>query len=386
MTAARHPADFAKPPAPRAAYVHVPFCVHRCGYCDFTVVADRDDLITRYLTALETELARLGGPHECDTLFIGGGTPTYLEPDDLRRLLKSVAATFPLATGGEWSVEANPFGLTDERLSVLKEAGANRVSLGVQAFDADVLKTLERDHSPELAVDAVKRSRATIPNTSLDLIFAVPGQSIDTWSRTLEQAVDLSVPHVSCYGLTIEKGTSFWTRRSKGTLAESPDETQREMYALAMSALPGAGLEQYELSNYARPGFESHHNANYWAGGEFYGVGPGAASLVGGVRRTNHRSTTTWIKRLEQDQSPVMDEEPFDAHVRGDELIMTALRRREGLSFAEFERATTLSLSDFAPNAIDHCVDAGWLEATAERIMLTHEGRFVADTVIAEFF
>lgn len=372
--------------SPRAAYVHVPFCVHRCGYCDFTVVADRDDLVTRYLNALETELQQLDRPFVCDTVFIGGGTPTYLEPADLGRLLTAVCRAFPLAEGAEFSVEANPFRLTDDRLDVLADHGVNRVSLGVQSFDLAVLKTLERDHSVEIAVDAVERSRARIPNTSLDLIFGVPGQSMASWKDSLETAIGLGTAHVSCYGLTIEKGTSFWTRRQKGRLTETSDELQREMYAFAMERLPAAALKQYEISNYARPGFESRHNENYWVGGEFFGVGPGAASLVGGVRRTNHRSTTTWMKRLESGVSAVVEEEPFDVTTRGDELIMTSLRRRDGLSFEAFEHAIGQSLESFAPGAIAKCVDAGWLVADDVGVRLTREGRFLADTVIGEFF
>lgn len=372
--------------APRAAYIHVPFCVHRCGYCDFSVVAGRDDLVTRYLAALEAELALLDGPHECDTVFIGGGTPTYLDANALRRLLAAVRKTFPLAKHAEWSIEANPFGLTDDRLDLLAEVGVNRISLGVQAFDNAILKTLERDHSAANASEAVRRCQTRFANTSLDLIFGVPGQSLATWQSTLTQAIDLGVPHVSCYGLTIEKGTSFWTRRSKGDLVETDDSFQRDMYTLAMDMLPAAGLEQYELSNYGQPGFESRHNANYWAGGEFFGVGPGAASLVGGVRRTNHRSTTTWLKRIESGLSATMDEEPFDAVVRGEELLMTGLRRTTGLSFDEFEHATRLDLRVLANDVIAKCVDAQWLEADNTRIRLTREGRYVADTVIAEFF
>lgn len=371
---------------PRAAYVHVPFCVHRCGYCDFTVVAGRDDLTTRYLKALETELAQLGGPFTCDTVFIGGGTPTYLKAGELDHLLSALRETFQLAENGEWSVEANPFGLTNDRLDVLSQHGVNRISLGVQAFDDAILQTLERDHTTEVAIDAVRRSLAAFPNTAVDLIFGVPGQSLTTWRETLSQAIDLGVPHVSCYGLTIEKGTSFWTRRAKGDLVETADEPQRDMYALAMDLLPAAGLHQYELSNYGRSGFESRHNENYWAGGEFFGVGPGAASLVHGVRRTNHRSTTTWIKRLEAGESPVMDEEPFDVSIRAEELIMTGLRRTSGLRFDEFRKQVGLDVSSLAAAAIDRCTKRGWLDHTPDSVALTREGRFVADTVIAEFF
>ncbi|HEX6985120.1 MAG TPA: coproporphyrinogen-III oxidase family protein, partial [Planctomycetaceae bacterium] len=192
----------------RSVYVHVPFCRHRCGYCDFTLVAGRDDLVAAYLDALAVELRRVEEPVEIDTLFFGGGTPTHLPPADLARLFRLVLDRFRLADGYEWSVEANPANLSEETVAVLAGFGANRVSLGAQSFDPQALKTLERDHSPAEIVAAVERlRRAGIGNVSLDLIFGVPGQSLDAWRRTLREAAALEPPHVSAYGLTVEAGT-----------------------------------------------------------------------------------------------------------------------------------------------------------------------------------
>lgn len=372
---------------PRSCYVHVPFCVHRCGYCDFTVLAGRDDLAGRYVEALARELDALPpGRPPLRTLFIGGGTPTQLPPEELDALLRRLRAAFDLEPDAEVSVEANPHGLTDAKLGVLREHGVNRVSLGVQALDGGTLRLLERDHAPGEALERLAACVAAFPSVSADLIFGVPGLSDVDWRRSLMAVAERGVQHVSTYGLTFERGTAFWTRRRKGQLAEMPDERQRTQYAEAMDRLTALGFEHYELSNFARPGHRSRHNGNYWDRGEYWGLGPGAASLVGGVRRTNHRSTTTWLKRVEAGGSGVAEEEPETPGSVGEELVMLGLRRAEGLSEAEFEARAGTPLRDFCPGAVEACVRDGWLAADAGRVRLTREGRFLADTVVGRFF
>lgn len=369
---------------PRAAYVHVPFCVHRCGYCDFTVVAGRDDLIDVYLDALETELSRLESPRPVDTLFLGGGTPTYLPVASLGRLLDLVSAWFPLSEGGEFSVEANPLGLDDDKLALLADRGVNRVSLGVQSFDAAALRLLERDHSSELARDRVLAARERFPECSLDLIFGVPGQSRDDWQATLETAVSLGPTHISAYGLTFERGTAFWGRRLRGELHQVGDDLERAQYELAMELLPARGYPQYELSNYARPGHESRHNAVYWAGGAYFGAGPGAARYVGGVRETNHRSTTTWIREVRSGRKPLSSSETLSPEERARETLMLGLRRTAGVSRSAFQCQTGYELDALAGRTIAHGVSHGLVEDDGSRITLTRAGRCVADSVIAE--
>jgi oxygen-independent coproporphyrinogen III oxidase len=370
----------------RSVYVHVPFCRHRCGYCDFTLVAGRDDLIAAYLEALEIELRRIEEPVEIDTLFFGGGTPTHLPPRDLARLFDFLLSRYRLASGYEWSVEANPLNLSDEIVSVLVEHGVNRVSLGAQSFDPGALSVLERDHSPAEIARAVERlRRAPIENISLDLIFGVPGQTLDSWRETLRAAVELAPSHVSAYGLTFEKGTSFWSRREKGTLRTADEELERAMYAAAMDDLPRAGLRQYELSNYAIPGFECRHNAVYWAAQPFEAFGPGAARYLGGIRSTNHRSVFTWIKRLSAGDSPVADVEELAPEARAREAIFVGLRRTAGIPRDEFRHTTGFDLDLLAGDTIHRQSALGLLEDAGTHVRLTREGRFVADSVIAEF-
>lgn len=366
---------------PRAAYVHVPFCAHRCGYCDFTLVAGKDRLIEPYLQALARELAALEERPEIDTLFFGGGTPTHLTPEQLRRLLRLVTGAFDLAAGYEFSVEANPFGLTPEKTEILAECGVNRVSLGVQSFSAEILQTLERDHREAEIQAAVELLRPRIGNLSLDLIFGVPGQSQTDWRNSLSQAVELSPTHVSTYGLTFEKGTAFWSRRAKGGLTPVDDEFQRTMYEHAMDFLPQQSFEQYELSNFARPGAACRHNETYWLGLPYYGFGPGAASYRQGVRRTNHRSVTEWIRRVLEGRSGVQDEEQLSEEERAREALWLGLRRAAGIDRATFASRFGVSLDQVAGDAIQEQCARGFLIDDQSTIRLTREGRILADSV-----
>lgn len=370
---------------PRAAYVHVPFCAHRCGYCDFTLVARRDDLIEDYLRAIERELSGLEVPRPVETLFFGGGTPTHLDPSQLHRLFRTVGAWLPVEQGGEVSVEANPAGLTDEKIDVLAAAGVNRVSLGVQSFSPPLLAVLERDHREPDIVSAVERLERRITNVGLDLIFAVPGQSITDWADTLDRAAGLRPAHISTYGLTWERGTAYWSRRAKGELAPATEELERAMYELAMDRLPQLGWRQYELSNFARPGRECRHNEVYWQGLPYYGFGPGAASYITGTRRTNHRSVTTWLQRVLAGESGVGESETLSREERAREAIMLGLRRTAGIERRVFRERFEVDLDELEGGTIAQFAAGGLLQDDGVSIRLTREGRCVADTVMAEF-
>lgn len=370
---------------PQAAYVHVPFCRHRCGYCDFPLITGRDDLIGDFLRALELELQTLGTPQEMQTLFFGGGTPTHLAPPALERLFELTHHWLPLAPGGELSVEVNPNDLDDDRIGVLVAAGVTRVSLGVQSFDPAGLAVLERDHSPEDVLEGLSRLRAAgLENVSLDLIFGVPGQSVAQWQDMLTSVEQLDIQHVSTYGLTYEKGTAFWRRRSLGTLRPADEEAERAMYALAMDRLPAAGFPQYEISNFARPGFECRHNQVYWRGESYFAFGPGAARYVEGVRSTNHRSVTSWLNRVLGGGSAVAETETLDDEGRARELIMLGLRMTEGIDLPAFLERTGYDVRELEPVAIARFCADGLLEEAHGHLRLTRAGRFLADTVIAE--
>lgn len=370
---------------PQAIYIHVPFCAHRCGYCDFTLVAGKDHLIDNYLRALEMELSRVEDSPEISTLFFGGGTPTHLPPADLKRLMEIVLSKYRLAAGCEFSVEANPAGLSEEKIAILADAGVNRVSLGIQSFDVEILSVLERDHRQEEIDQALQWLRRRIDNIALDLIFAVPGQSLALWESTLETAVAHHPQHLSTYGLTFEKGTAFWTRREKSQLTPATSELEREMYALALEKLPAAGYEHYEISNFAQPGFRCRHNEVYWTGQSYDAFGPGAARYLDGRRSINHRSVTTWLKRTLTGESPIGETEMLTPEDRARESIALGLRRRAGIELAEFRGRTGYDLLELTGEAVDSLTTQGWLERDSGTIRLTHEGLFFADQVAGEF-
>ena len=370
---------------PRAAYIHVPFCAHRCGYCNFTVVAGRDDLVGRYLEALERELSALETPRPVDTLFIGGGTPTRLAPDALERLLATVGRWFPLATAGEFTVESNPGDLDADRVGVLAGSGATRVSLGGQSFNPAKLRVLERDHQATDIARAIELLRPYVNSISLDLIFATPGETLDQWQADLAAALALRPDHVSTYGLTYERGTTFWNRRQRGELASLDEELERSMYAAAIDALSAAGFEHYEVSNFARPAHRCRHNEVYWAGESYYAAGPGAARYVDGRREMNHRSTTTWLNRVHAGQSPVAETETLSPEDRAREMLVFALRRLEGIERTDFAGRSGFEIDELVGQELRRHVELGLLFDDGRRVRLTREGLFVSDAIWPRF-
>jgi oxygen-independent coproporphyrinogen-3 oxidase len=376
--------SFSKAP-PRAAYLHVPFCRHRCGYCNFTLVAGRDDLIERYLAAIERELSWLEQPRAVETLFFGGGTPTHLPPAALERLLAIARRWLPLAAGGELSVEANPCDVDVERAEVLRGAGVTRISLGVQSFHGAKLALLERDHYAAMIRRAVELARGIAADVSLDLIFGVPGEKLADWQRDLELALALMPDHLSTYGLTFEKGTSFWSRLSRQELARIDEELERQMYESAIDRLTAAGFEHYEVSNFARPGHRCRHNETYWLGGQYYAAGPGAARYLAGRREMNHRSTTAYLARVLAGQSPVVESEELGPEDAARERLVFALRRLEGVQAEDFHRATGFTIDQLAGKELAGLVEQGLLAIEGSRLLLTRRGLLVSDAIWQRF-
>jgi len=372
-------------PNPRSAYLHVPFCARRCGYCNFTLVAGRDDLIEPYLQALDVELSRLGTPRPVDTLFIGGGTPTQLKGSQLERLLHLALHWFPLLPGAEFSVEANPEDLDAECGQFLAAAGVTRISLGAQSFDADKLRTLERSHRAEDIVAAAQTARRCGATVALDLIFAAPRETLSVWRRDLDAALALSPQHLSTYGLTFEKGAAFWGRRHRGELVPVAEQVELEMYLAGIDLLMDAGYEHYEVSNFALPRHRCRHNEVYWTGGSYYAAGPGAARYVAGARETNQRSTTTYIKRLMAGESPVAEREilPPDAAAR--ERIVFGLRRLEGIRVKEFRATTGHDVVQLLGAPLQRFLEEELLSLDQGTLRLTRQGLLVSDSIWPDF-
>ena len=374
---------------PTALYVHVPFCLHHCGYCDFTLVANRDHLIPEYLRMLEKEFAHrqngLPQPLNVDTIFIGGGTPTHLSPRDLQSLFDVIHRWFVLNDRGEFSIEANPDGLCNERLTVLRDNGINRLSLGVQSFDDTVLKTLERKHTAAEASQTIQRAATFIPNVSVDLIFGVPGQTLESWQQTLSDLLQLPVRHISTYGLTYEQGTPFFRRANAGSLKRLPDDLEAQMYRAGMATLETAGFEHYEVSNFALPGFQCRHNNVYWDADEYFAFGPGAARYIGGVRSTNCRSVVKWLNSWKVDQPCEEDREELSPEDKAREAIMLSMRRMQGLHIPSFEKRFQVSLHALAGDAIVEHLRDGLLEQSGDFLRLTDSGLLIADSVVCDF-
>lgn len=369
---------------PRSAYIHVPFCVHRCGYCNFAVVAGREDLVEPFLQALAVELSWLGKSCEVDTLYFGGGTPTFLAPEQLQTLCELALHWHPLADGYEWTVEANPADLDRDRIEVLARLGVNRLSLGAQSFNDDKLTILQRDHRADDIGRAVELAREADMRVSLDLIFAAPGETFEQWQADLDQALALAPDHLSTYGLTYERGAPFWSLRQRGDLTAVPEEVERDMYLWAIERLGQAGYEHYEISNFAQPDQRSRHNEVYWSGDGYFAAGPGAARYVDGQRETNHQSTTTYLRRVLGGQSPVAQRECLNDQQRAREQLVFGLRRLEGVDRHTFFRCTGFELDHLVGAEIARFVELGMLRDDGTCVRLTREGLLVSDSLWPE--
>ena len=369
---------------PRSAYVHVPFCRHRCGYCDFSLVAGRDDLLDRYFAAIGRELRRVDGPLELDTLYLGGGTPSHLGPDGLRRLFGLLGDTLRPTPAAEVTAEANPLDVTDAFVAAAKDCGVTRVSLGAQSLDAATLRALDRDHGPDDVRRAVGLLAAAGMLVNVDLMTAAPGQTVAAVDRDLAAIVTLGPQHVSVYCLTWEKGTAFDAQRRSGLLGPVDETVERAMFEAAIDGLEAVGYEHYEVSNFARPGFRCRHNEAYWDCRPWEAFGPGAARFDGRTRITNHRGTIAWMNKVLADDDPIGDVDAMTADEAARERVVVGLRRRAGIGRAAFAAASGFSLDALAGAAIARWVDRGLATDDGATVRLTRAGLLVSDALWAD--
>lgn len=374
--------------SPRGLYVHVPFCLHRCWYCDFAVVTGQESLADRYLDALaaewERQRASVPGPVRLSTLFIGGGTPTQLEPALLTRMLANLRRAGDWTPDVEVSIEANPEGFTLAKLDALVQGGVTRISLGGQSFHPRHLHFLERQHAPGDLVAAIQQVQRAGLRVAVDLIFGIPGQTLDDWRGDLQAVLDLGVEHVSTYGLTFEKGTRLWKARAHGQVEPIANEVEAQMYELAMARLPTGGLVQYELSNFARPGEQCRHNEVYWANEPYFGIGLGAARYLVGTRAVNTRSLATYLQRCLARDDPVQSAETLEPQERARETAMLNLRRVRGIDRAAFAAQTGYRLDDLLGATLPRLVSQGLLADAGPTVALTPAGRLLADEVMGQ--
>ncbi len=359
-------------PAPSfGVYVHIPFCASRCDYCDFATWTDREHLIDEYVDALVTDLERRRGERRppATSVFFGGGTPSLLPASALARVLSAIDRT----ADAEVSVECNPDSVDAEKLHTYRAAGVNRLSFGVQSLARHVLRALGRTHDPANVERAISLARtAGFDNVNVDLIYGTPGESVDDWRRTLTGALELEVEHVSAYALTVEPGTPLGRHVAAGTSPAPDDDDQAEKYVLADTVLGAAGLEWYEISNWARPGRACRHNECYWAQGEYLAIGCAAHGHTDGRRWWNVRAPERYIDRIARGESPEADSEVLDASPRRDEGFALALRTRCGAVAPPGTEAEVAALAG-----------AGLLDRDGARVMLTRAGRLLANDLTA---
>lgn len=366
---------------PAAAYIHVPFCRHKCGYCNFTVAANRDDLIESYLQAIRTELSWLKRPQQVTSLYIGGGTPSHLSPDQLRRLFEIVLAWFPPGNGCEITLEANPADVNGDRLSALVEAGVNRVSLGVQSLQDRKLGLLQRDHRRADVAKAWELIRPEIPVLNVDLIFATPGETADEWLADLQATLGYAPDHISIYGLTIERGSAFYGQRLRGEWSALAEDLERDLFISAMNTLTTAQFEHYEVSNFGRAGRRCRHNEVYWTGRPYYAAGPGAARYVNGVREVNHRSVRTYLSRVLAGISPVAEQERLSPEDAAREHLVFALRRLDGINKRTFAEESGFTVAELAGSDLAPYIERGLLQDSPSHLRLTRAGLLISDTI-----
>jgi putative oxygen-independent coproporphyrinogen III oxidase len=376
--------------SPFAVYVHWPFCLAKCPYCDFNSHVrhggiDEARFVRAYAREIETTAARVPG-RSVTSIFFGGGTPSLMQPSSVEAILDAIAKHWNIDPDAEITLEANPTSVEAQRFRGYRAAGVNRVSLGVQSLDDQVLKELGRMHSAEEALAAVKLARATFPRYSFDLIYARPRQTLDAWAAELTRALEHAGDHLSLYQLTIEPETPFFALHSAGKLTLPEDDLARDFYDLTQSICGKAGLPAYEISNHARPGGECRHNLVYWRGHDYAGIGPGAhGRLTLNGRRTateTDKRPESWLMRVEATGSGLIVNEPLTASETADEYLLMGLRLAEGIEPARF---TALSGRELDPKRIAVLREEGAVEATADgRLRVTQSGFPVLDAVVAD--
>lgn len=368
----------------RGLYAHVPFCFHKCHYCDFYSFVDREGRTGEYLAQVAADvgwtLDRVEG--EIETVFVGGGTPTLLSADELRAFTAEIRR-FPLARDVEWTVEANPETIDAEKARVLAAAGVNRVSIGAQSFDPKHLKTLERWHDPANVARAAGYLRdAGIANFNLDLIFGIPGQSVAEWRADLARALEIGPEHLSCYGLTYEPNTAMTKRLERGEFEPCDDGVEAEMYEVTRDTLAAAGFAQYEVSNYARAGRECRHNLVYWRNEPWWAIGPSASGYIGGHRYKVVPRLGDWLARGAEASAPVVDHEAPDEARNTSEALMLGLRLSEGIS-AELERRA-VELEPARAAVFTGALADGLLERVGDRLRFTRRGMMLANETLSK--
>lgn len=372
----------------QSAYIHIPFCQKICHYCDFVKFFYDEQLADDYLLALEKEIATSlqGEKLKAKTIFIGGGTPTALTVKQLGKLMDIVEAHFDLSECIEFTIEGNPGEFEAEKMELLKSRGIDRVSLGVQVFDDKMLEQLGRLHRKAEVYETINSLiRTGLGNVSLDLIYALPHQTVEHFHKTLNEALQFDLPHYSTYSLQIEPKTVFYNMHRKGQLHRPSNEEEAEMYELLRREMARNGYEQYEISNFAKRGFESKHNLTYWSNEYYYGFGAGSHGYLPGKRIVNIRPIPAYIKEAAESGNPTLQVEKIGRKEEIEEEMFLGLRRLKGVNKAHFKTRYGVELNDLYNEEIVYLQKKGWLAESEDDVRLTDDGVLFGNEAMAEF-
>ena len=369
---------------PTSAYVHIPFCTQICYYCDFSKVFIKNQPVDSYLEHLLEEFCSYD-IQKLRTLYIGGGTPTALSASQLEVLLKGLTENLDLSVLEELTIEANPGDLDADKIAVLKNSAVNRVSLGVQTFDDKMLKKIGRSHLEKDIYENIDRLKlAGFDNISIDLIYALPGQTMEQVKENVAKAIGLDIPHMSLYSLILENHTVFMNRMRRGKLPLPKEELEAEMFEYIIAELERAGFEHYEISNFSKSGFESRHNLMYWDNAEYYGIGAGASGYVNGIRYKNHGPIRHYLSAVEEGNARITEEHLSQKEQMEEEMFL-GLRKKSGVSMARFEEKFGRSFDELYGEIVRDLVQKGLMQIEGDRVRMTKRGLFLGDTVAERF-
>lgn len=374
----------------KAAYLHIPFCEHICHYCDFNKVFLKNQPVDEYLQQMDVEMKKTVErfPTEnLDTIFVGGGTPTSLSASQLEVFLTSIHEHLPFQKDTvEFTFEANPGDLTNDKLKVLKDFHVNRLSFGVQSFNDELLKRIGRSHRVKDVFQSITNAREVgFENISIDLIYSLPDQTVEDFEETLKTALTLEMEHYSAYSLIIEPKTVFYNLMNKGKLPLPSQEEEARMYEVLLEEMAKHNYHQYEISNFAKVGLESRHNITYWANEQYYGIGAGAHSFVQGVRRANVGPLTHYMKSIDETGFPYKEEHNVTVQEQMEEEMFLGLRKTEGVSKGHFKEKFGKALDDVFSKEIQEHIEKGLLQWNGDQLSLTKKGKFLGNEVFQSF-
>ncbi|AWE06778.1 oxygen-independent coproporphyrinogen III oxidase [Lysinibacillus sp. 2017] len=375
----------------RGVYIHIPFCHQICNYCDFNKVFFKNQPVDEYIEALgrEMEMTVNKMPEaftNVETIFLGGGTPTALSAVQIEKLLQLIAKHIPMSNVKEFSSEANPDELTIEKLQALYNGGVNRLSMGVQSFDQALLTKIGRTHSNEHVYETIKNAKKVgFENISIDLMYGLPGQSMEQWKETLQKAFELKLPHYSAYSLIVEPKTIFYIQHAKGKLNLPTEDLEANMYGVLMEEMEAHGLHQYEISNFAHKGYESTHNKIYWDNDEYAGFGAGAHGYLEGIRYSNVAPIKKYIETVMAGERPLLQEHEVTKEEKIEEQMFLGLRKVEGVSYQSFENKFHEPMQSYFEEIIQELKNRKLLDVDELGIRLTRQGRFVGNEVFLRF-